>query len=141
MAIKHCIISSLKSTIDVDKLLHVFVVVFHVVSLAYVGDYAGVEALNHELEAADAESVAWQEAVTLVSEQHLVEAAGLLGIEAEVSELEGAQDAVEVDLEVVLRHLVALELHKAVSLAGLGVLFSLAEDERKLLRVKAYSFF
>ena len=59
MAIKDSIVCNLNLVINIEKLLNIHVIVFHVVSLTNVTDYTEIVSLANEFKCSDSESIAW----------------------------------------------------------------------------------
>jgi len=75
MAIKDSVISYLNLVINIEKLLNIHVIIFHVVSLTNITDYAKVESLTNEFKSSDSESITWLEIMMLCFKQHFVKTA------------------------------------------------------------------
>lgn len=59
MAIKDSIVSDLNLIIDVEKLLNIHVIIFHIISLSNITDYSKVISLTNELKSSDSERITW----------------------------------------------------------------------------------
>jgi len=65
MAIEDTIICDLNLIINVEELLNVHVIVFHVISLSDIADYAEVISLTNEFKCSDSEGITWLEIMML----------------------------------------------------------------------------
>jgi len=61
MAIKNSIIGYLNFIIQVHKLLHISMRVFHMIPLPDVTNYSGIISFDYEFKQADSKSVTWLE--------------------------------------------------------------------------------
>ena len=68
VAVKYRIVAGLYPVVEIEHLLHVARVVFHMIALAFVRNHASVVPFDLKLERADAERVAWKQVVMLVVE-------------------------------------------------------------------------
>lgn len=83
--VEDSVVGDLHLVVQVDELLHVLILVFHVVSLADVTYDSGVEALHHKFKGADSKRISWLQIVVLLRLKHLIETARLIGVHIEVA--------------------------------------------------------
>ena len=93
------------------QVLQALVGILHAVALADVADDARVEALDGELEGADAEGVVWLQNELFVLLESTVDAARLEAIRADIRDEQGAEHWVVDQLKVVLDDLLAANGH------------------------------
>ena len=65
MAIEDTVVCDLNLIVDGEELLNVHVIVFHVISLSYIADYAEVISLTNEFKCSNSEGITWLEIMML----------------------------------------------------------------------------
>lgn len=140
MTIKNGVVTDLDLVVNVEQLLDVREVVFHVFSVADVADDARVETFCQKLKSSDSEGVARLQTVVFLLKQHFVQPTTLHTVEVQVPHQNRPSDFVIVDFEVLFHYFGALNFCEVAFLACLLVGIALTKDNGHFLSFKQNFF-
>ena len=117
VSIEDSVVCDLGFVVDVQELLDIRIIVFHVVSLADIADDASVVPFNHKLESSYSECIARLQVMILLLLKHFVESAAILPLHIQVAKHDGSADFVIVNFKMVVTDLGSLDLNEVLLLA------------------------
>jgi hypothetical protein len=80
MAVEDTIVSNLNLVVNIEELLNIHVIVFHVISLSNITDYTEVISFTNKFKSSDSKSISRLKIVMLRLKQHFVKTTRLFSI-------------------------------------------------------------
>ena len=136
MAIKDTIVSDLNLVINVEKLLNIHVIVFHIISLSNITDYTKIISLANKFKRSNSEGITWLKIMMLWLLKHFIETTRSLMIHIQVSNYNRSLKLIIIYFKMLIINLFAWDLHKVPFLSSLLILLFRTKNDWHVIWIK-----